>query len=279
MARRVYERLIEPLEPTAVHELLAVVDGPLHLIPLEVLIPPASGEPWGLTRRIVYGPSASVLAAHAGGRDALAFEQAMLVLGAPAFDRALLDAEHREGVRLAPLPHSEEEVRYIYELYQDAGAKLLVAGEATLKAWLDATPQRFRYLHFATHAIVSDRHPDRTHLVFADGNLDLATIRDQQLRAELVAVSACESAVGKRVRGEGMVGLPHAFLASGARGVVVALWRIEDRAAADFMREFYRELHSGKSPAEALRHVRRRWFEARAHPKAWAPFIQVGGIG
>jgi CHAT domain-containing protein len=83
------------------------------------------------------------------------------------------------------------------------------------------------------------------------------------------------------VRGEGIIGLPHAFLAAGARGAVVTLWRIGDRSAADFMKDFYEEVHAGRSPADALQVVRSRWMASGsplAHPAHWAPFVLVGGI-
>jgi CHAT domain-containing protein len=142
-------------------------------------------------------------------------------------------------------------------------------------------PSRYRYLHFAAHARVSDRQPKETHVVLSGGNLDLAAIRQLRLRADLVTLSACETALGLRVRGEGVIGLPHAFLAAGARGVLVTLWRIGDESAANFMREFYGELHAGRSAAEALRLVRQKWIReggASAHPARWAPFVLVGGL-
>ncbi len=280
-ARRAYGQLVAPLAPGDVEELMVLPDGPLNLLPIEILIPDGSDVPWGAERTIVYGPSASVLAAQVIDYEEQGFDRAMLALGASSFERAPVDDVYRQGVALAPLPHAEDEARFIARLYDGNGATLLVGDDATRERWIGTGPDRFRYLHFATHAIVSDRRPELTHLVLADGALDLATIRRQRMRADLVTVSACESATGKRVRGEGIVGLPHAFLAAGARGAVVALWRVEDRSAADFMREFYRRLSDGAAPAEALRDLRKSWMSdrgERSHPSRWASFIQVGGI-
>jgi CHAT domain-containing protein len=181
-----------------------------------------------------------------------------------------------------PLPFAEPEARAIRDLFRDRGADLLVGKPATPARWLKLDPSRYRYLHFAAHARVSDRRPEDTHLVLSGGNLGLAAIRRLRLRADLVTLSACETALGRRVRGEGIIGLPHAFLAAGARGVLVTLWRIGDESAADYMRQFYRELHEGRSPAEALRVVRHKWMVGHgpsAHPSRWAPFVLVGGIG
>ncbi|MDQ3208828.1 MAG: CHAT domain-containing protein [Gemmatimonadota bacterium] len=115
--------------------------------------------------------------------------------------------------------------------------------------------------------------------MLSDGKLDLAGIRRLRLRADLVTLSSCETALGRRVRGEGVIGLSHAFLAAGARATLVTLWRITDQSAADFMKDFYQELHAGLSPAEALRGVRQKWITGSgpsAHPSRWAPFVLVG---
>lgn len=101
------------------------------------------------------------------------------------------------------------------------------------------------------------------------------------LNAELVTLSACETGLGRRVRGEGIIGLPHALLAAGARGVLVSLWRISDRSAADFMERSYSELQMGRPPAQALVHVRRTLIDDGAgasHPSRWAAFVLVGGV-
>jgi CHAT domain-containing protein len=124
---------------------------------------------------------------------------------------------------------------------------------------------------------VDDAQPDRTRLVLADGGLTLPDIRRLPLTAELVTLSACETALGRRVRGEGVIGLPHAFLAAGARGAVVSLWRVGDRASAEFMREFYAAVAAGRPAADALRDARGRLIAGGHPPAAWAAFILVGG--
>jgi CHAT domain-containing protein len=209
----------------------------------------------------------------------------MLAVGNPtrASRRMLAGNTFRRGGETppAPLPYAEQEARALGALFQAGGADILIGRKASAARWLELNPARYRYLHFAAHAEVSDRRPEQTHLVLADRTLDLPAIRSLPLSAELVTLSACETALGRRVRGEGVIGLPHAFLAAGARGVLVTLWRIGDKSASNFMRGFYQELSSGHSPAEALRIIRHRWITAggpSAHPSRWAPFVLVGGI-
>jgi len=299
-ARRGYAEFVAPLGDGGAGELLLIADGPLSHVPIEALIPPGASQPWGAARRFTYGPSASVLLALARAPQPPGWERAVLAVGNPAAgtggdtptarrpgESEPLATSNPEALRgpdapLAPLPYAEEEARAIRDLFRDAGADLLVGREATLARWQASRPARYRYLHFAAHAIVSDRRPERTGLVLADGDLDLGAIHRLALHSELVTLSACETALGRRVRGEGVIGLPHAFLASGAHGVLVTLWRVADRSTADFMREFYGELHAGQAPADALLAVRRRWIRAggpRAHPYYWAPFVVVGALG
>jgi CHAT domain-containing protein len=176
-----------------------------------------------------------------------------------------------------PLPHAAREVRWISRIFSDAGSDHLIGSDATVAEWMRHRPEDYRYLHFATHAHIDDREPNSTALAMADGGLDVLKIRQLSLRTELVTLSACETALGPRIRGEGIIGLPHAFLSAGARGVMVTLWRVPDESTAEFVRQFYQEIHDGASPSRALLSVRRRWIETRP-PHEWAPFILIGGL-
>lgn len=282
-ARRGFDALLAPLKPTAETELLAIVDGPLAYVPLEVLIPGASVEPLGATHLITYAPSASVALHLASAPRQTAWKRAVLAVGNPAgSSETSPSAERSAGAEVfAPLPYAAEEARAIGRMFERDGSDVLVGREATMKRWLGRDPGRYRFIHFAAHARVSDRRPEQTHVVLADRALDLAAIRRLQLRTELVTLSACETALGQRVRGEGVIGLPHAFLSAGARGAVVTLWRVEDGSAAEFMREFYAALHAGSEPARALHEVRRRHLarEGGEHPSRWSAFVLVGSVG
>ncbi|MDH5234223.1 MAG: CHAT domain-containing protein [Gemmatimonadota bacterium] len=262
-ARHLWTTLLGPLDVADTRELLIVPDGLLAHLPFEALLAPGDSLPLGASTRISYGPSASVLLALSRRRPEAAWPRALLAVGNPVG---------------ASLPFAELEARAAYELFLPAGADLLVGRRASLDRWLSLEPSRYRYLHIAAHAEVNDRHPEETRVLLSGGTLDLARIRALDVHADLVTLSACESALGLRVRGEGVIGLPHAFLAAGAAAVLVTLWRVDDRATALFMDEFYQELHGGAAPAEALQAVRRRWLtrSPRTHPAYWAPFILVG---
>jgi tetratricopeptide (TPR) repeat protein len=281
-AVRIFADFVAPLAPGPADEILVVADGPLCRLPFETLLPHEGAQPWGMSVRFVYGPSASVLLALRQRRRVPRPEGAVLALGNPvvaAADGGRADPASRSD--RDPLPFAEEEARDIFQLFNGAGSKLLLGREATLEHWKNLSPANFRYLHFATHAVVSDRHPQKTALLLSGSQLAMPEIQRLSLSAELVTLSACDTALGQSVRGEGVIGLPQAFLAAGARGVVVSLWKVEDRSTAAYMRDFYALLKKGVRPAEALLTVRR----ARAalpgddgHPSRWAPFILVGGM-
>ncbi len=282
-AARVYQLILAPLAPAGASTVLAIMDGPLARLPLEVLLPSADAVPLGATHPIIYGPSASVLTVLARTRPPDQWERTMLAVGNPRGSTALPEAgsqtrQPERGPELN-LPYAEEEASALRDLYRSTGADLLVGRAVTLRRWLALEPARYRYLHFATHARVNDREPDQSHLVLAEGRLDPPAIRRLELTAELVTLSACETALGRQVRGEGVVGLSHAFLAAGARSTLVTLWPVTDRSTLRFMTDLYGELYGGRSPAEALQSVRKRWIGsegATSHPAFWAPFILLG---
>ncbi|MGH7630331.1 MAG: CHAT domain-containing protein [Gemmatimonadales bacterium] len=241
-ARRASRLLVAPLAPVSIAEILVVPDGPLAQIPIEILVPRADGVPWGATRRIIYGPSASVLLALSRSARWRVWQRSVLAVGNPSAPPQTIGLTPREYFTPAPLPYAQQEARAVRDRFRTGGADLLLGPAATVERWL--------------------------------------ALRRLPLRAELVTLSACETALGRRIRGEGTVGLAHAFLAAGARGVVVTFWRVSDRSAADFMREFYGEVAGHTSPAAALLTVRKRWIAergARAHPSRCAPFVLVAG--
>jgi CHAT domain-containing protein len=112
-----------------------------------------------------------------------------------------------------------------------------------------------------------------------DGFLRLHEVYDLSLAADLVVLSGCRTALGKEVKGEGLLGLTRGFLYAGASRVMASLWPVRDRATAELMRRFYRGLlQDGLPPAAALRAAQRslrrdpRWRD----PFYWAPFILQG---
>jgi CHAT domain-containing protein len=147
---------------------------------------------------------------------------------------------------------------------------------------------KYRYVHFATHGYLDSERPDLSAVVLSlvdvngkqqDGFLRAHDIYNLNLPAELVVLSACQTGLGKQIRGEGLVGLTQGFMYAGARRVLVSLWNVNDKATAELMQRFYRHmLKDNQSPADSLRSAQiEMWQQKRwASPYYWAAFTLQG---
>jgi len=186
------------------------------------------------------------------------------------------------------LAATRREAAAISALLPPREVELLLGFAARRGTVVDGDLDRYRIVHFATHGVIDAERPRLSGLVLSlvdpggraqDGFLSLADIYNLHLAADLVVLSGCETALGREIRGEGLVGLVRGFLYAGARRVVASLWRVEDRATAELMARFYRAmLRQGKPPAAALRDAQlallrqRRWRQ----PSSWAGFVVQG---
>lgn len=148
---------------------------------------------------------------------------------------------------------------------------------------------RYRYVHFATHGLLNSQHPELTGIVLSlvdengqpqDGFLRLHEIYDMHLSADLVVLSACQTGLGKEIKGEGLIGLTRGFIYAGASRVAASLWKVDDAATAELMSRFYRGiLKEKKTPAAALRAAQIELSQLpawRRSPYYWAAFVLQG---
>ena len=147
---------------------------------------------------------------------------------------------------------------------------------------------KYRYVHFATHGYLDSERPDLSAIVLSlvdqqgktqDGFLRAHEIYNLNLPAELVVLSACETGLGKEIKGEGLVGLTRGFMYAGARRVVVSLWNVNDKATAELMQRFYRGmLRENKTPAASLRAAQIEMWQQKQwqSPYYWAAFVLQG---
>jgi CHAT domain-containing protein len=191
------------------------------------------------------------------------------------------------GQYIAPLPATETEVEKINQLHLDNGliSKYFVREAANEELIKKGELANYDYIHFATHGFVNSQYPELSGLLLAqnpksaeDGVLYSGEILGLTLKAELVTLSACETALGKKIEGEGVRGLTTAFLFAGAQSVIASLWKVADESTALMMISFYSELLSGKDKATALRTAKRHLISTSrfSHPYYWAPFIPIG---
>jgi CHAT domain-containing protein len=160
--------------------------------------------------------------------------------------------------------------------------------EASKQRLMAANLSQYRLLHFATHGVLDNKNPELSGLLLSridengrpkDAFLRLDDIYNLKLNADLVVLSACNSGLGKDVRGEGIVGLVHGFMYAGTSRVVASLWKVDDDATAELMVHFYQEMFRAKqSPAAALRTAQlAMWQQRRWHaPYYWAAFVMQG---
>lgn len=253
-------------------EVVVVPTGPLNLLPFALLQPLADTP-------VRYTPSLAVLAAARArpqGRGAGA-----LVVGNPAMP--MVTSAGGMAVRLGALPGSEVEATAVSRLLEVPSLLGSNASEAEVRTRLPAA----NVIHLATHgyAYATERRARDSFLALApggghDGLLTVADILDglPSLKADLVILSACQTGLGNLRHAEGTVGLQRAFLARGARSVLVSLWSVHDDATRLLMERFYTHRAEGLGDAEALGRAQEelRSIPAYEHPRYWAAFQLVG---
>jgi CHAT domain-containing protein/tetratricopeptide (TPR) repeat protein len=193
-----------------------------------------------------------------------------------------------EGAVFERLPASRREAEAIAREAAPGKALLALDFQASRELATGADLAGYRVVHFATHGIIDDEHPRLSGLVLSqvdeqrtprDGFLRLHDIYRMHLNADLVVLSGCRTALGKNLRGEGIVGLTHGFFHAGASQVLATLWSVEDRVTAELMQRFYRGLfHDGLSPSAALRQAQIGLWRGRIwrSPNYWAAYVLQG---
>jgi CHAT domain-containing protein len=186
------------------------------------------------------------------------------------------------------LRHSADEAEAIFRFVPRGMGHLALGFEATRELALQPSLGQYRIIHFATHALLDTVHPALSGIVLSlvnrrgqrqNGFLSAYEIYNLHLPVDLVVLSACETALGKDVKGEGLIGLTRGFMYAGAPRVVVSLWSVSDKGTAEFMQRFYRNmLVDGLKPAAALRAAQRSMLAdpAWSSPYYWAGFVLQG---
>lgn len=213
---------------------------------------------------------------------------------------ALSEIQRSPAGRLDPLPASQIEARRISELFSNT--RLFVRHEANKPNVLNIDFSEFRFAHFATHGFIHRELPELSGLALSFGDGDVEYLRSREISSmnissEMVVLSACETAVGPRITGEGMLGLQRAFLLAGTRSVVSSLWRVYDQSTVELMVSFYTRLldlenqnswlfnfsknttrQDSKEKSRALRSAKIHMINSSDyyHPVHWAAFTVTG---
>jgi CHAT domain-containing protein/tetratricopeptide (TPR) repeat protein len=298
-AHELYDLLVKPAaaQLRGKTRLLIVPDGALWELPFQALQTPR--DRYLIDDHIIcYAPSLNVLREMINVRSARETHSldapTLLAMGDPALGShpgARVSAA-LTGEGLDPLPEAKRQVQTLARLYGRDHSKIYVGPNASEEQF-KASAKDYDILHLATHGILNDRSPMYSHLLLTqasgdteeDGLLEARELMEMELRANLVVLSACETARGRVSKGEGMIGLTWALFVAGAPTTVVSQWKVKSDSTARLMVEFHRQLKSRpmgsateNSAAWALRSaaLKLKRDSRYRHPFDWAGFIVVG---
>jgi CHAT domain-containing protein len=286
---RLYGSLIEPIADTGLLDgkksLVIVPHGVLHYLPFQALIEPARGAFLAERYEVAYSPSAST----------------WVRLQDQAMRKRSGEPPHRSGesfrvLALAPrideLPGSRYETEVLRGLFGDR-ASVFTGKDASEVAFRQEAGE-YDIVHLATYGWLNKANPLFSRVELAEtttdpGLLEVHEIYGMRFNADLLTLSACETALGSGSLwdvppGDDWTGLASAFLGAGATNVLASLWRVEDLATANLMERFYGHLANGQTTAQALARAQRELISdpETAHPFYWAGFLLIGeggGIG
>ncbi|MGY3791632.1 CHAT domain-containing protein [Aquimarina sp. 433] len=277
----VYKRiLMKPLEKIESKELLIIPDDILNYLPFEALTTSNNAADYLIKEyQISYTNSATLLREQ---QNTSKSERNNLVAYAPSFEKAGNNIS-QDRPNFGPLLYNTDEVTQITSFFN---GKAIIGNEASLASFSENS-ETYSMLHFATHAATNDEYPDYSYLAFANddsGENGLLYVKDlygYNINADLVALSACQTGLGKLEKGEGMLSLARGFSYAGAKSLVNTLWKINDQTTADLMYDFYKNLNKSLPKDQALREAKLTYLknaedDLLMHPYYWSGFMISG---
>ena len=269
---------------------LAIIpDGPLWRLPFEPLMD-EQGTFAIEKRTFFYASSAAVLLREHDRRARLVSgDRLFLGFGNPRLEAPSGELAAREGhTNTAPIPEAAREVERIARIVGPRASSVFTGAEA-LESRAKAEAPRFRIIHLATHGVLDDANPMYSRLLLSrrdgdgeDGELEAREMLDLRLRADLVVLSACDTARGDVRSGEGLVGMSWTLFAAGAPSIIASKWRVDSAESEALMIAFYdRWMKRPRQPfakARALRAARLALMRdpKYRHPYYWSPFVLIG---
>lgn len=308
------QMLLGPVaEQLGTRRLLVVTEGALQYVQFEALLTPraVSSEsetpPYLIrTNEIVVLPSMSILMImRAEWSRAASPGRLVAVIADPVFGpedervknrdvsptvvRAASLSTDQAGLRVpARLVYASDEADAIVKAAPWGTTMVAKGFDANCETAMSPRVGEYQIVHFATHGFLDSEHPELSAVVLSgvdqngverNGLMSLPDIYNLNLSAELTVLSACQTALGKDIKGEGMVGLTHSFMSAGSKSVVASLWKVDDRATAILMSDFYQSmLRNGMSPVAALRAAKLKMIQDKqwSAPYYWAGFVFQG---
>jgi CHAT domain-containing protein len=269
--------------------LVIVRDGSLFLAPFDAFIDTAD-HLVAETHTVIYEPSATSFYLLSLQAHRVASDHGLLAVGGVPYNPAQLkEASVTRGYdpgSPTDLPASKDEVMAAEAAVHRPGDVVLTGSRATESAFKSAAKPQFDIVHLAFHGYASTTERDRSALVLLsdpgageDGVLQASEIAQLHLNADLVVLSACDTAVGPVEGEEGISALSRAFLLDGDRTVVSTLWSIDDTFSLFLMKQFYKHIAAHEPPSIALAAAKRDMlhkYGAAAVPYYWAAYTVEG---
>lgn len=284
IGQQLFQTLVGPAQPWLHRELLLVPDGLLWYVPFDAMLTRPSTAPAHRFRQHPYVcREYSIQYVQSAGlwnvlRKQVASPNKFELLAlAPGFDH--------NSMGLRPLHHNSEEAMVASKIFN---GKYLTGKDATEQRFTEEAGQ-YRVLLLSTHGQLNDRVPNRSYVAFTqypdsvENIMYVAEINNLELTADLVILSACQTATGKLYRGEGLMSITRAFQLAGAKALTASQWDVTDSKSPYIITTFLKALKSGQPKPEALAHAQCAYLDAaagmEAHPYYWAGFVSCGNEG
>lgn len=279
LSQKLYRHLI-PTElrgPGRIKRIIVIPDGPLFRMPFDVLI---SDEGRYLIEDcdVSYTSSLTVLSA-LSSRE----------LGSPEGNDIVIFADPAsDSTFVASLPHSRDEIKMIEDAFETCNIKVYTAEEASKASFRSLDFTSTRYLHISTHGVTIERHAERSALVLANEGgtgsclMQAAEIATMNIPVDMVVLSACGTASGVSLPGEGVMNLAKPFLVAGARSVVATDWNVDDKGAVRFVKTLYSQLARDGQRLRSFSEAKRDFIHSEIplyrHPYFWASWRLIGAF-
>jgi len=298
-ARQFYHDLFKPIERHLTTEQIVVIpDGMLSYLPFESFLKNDKNKEHYLIQdyQFSYSPSATLWGLWDQKKRSLpaAEERSTKTFTgfAPDFSQYQNNNEKLEKggnsesltqMELDRIPLAKKEVKYCAEqLYGNA----FIGNKAT-ELQFKKTAHHSNIIHLATHGIMDDQKPAYNKLLFQtdstseqDGSLHTYELYNQNLKADLAVLSACNTGYGTLKQGQGIMSLARGFKMAGCQNILMTLWDINDRVSFEMMQDFYKNLNNGKDKSEALRQAKLDYIKSSdqtgSNPYYWASFVMMG---
>ena len=294
-AHELYQQLIAPIQDQLKERLIIIPDGSLGYLPFEVLLSstPSTEKPnerpsFLLEKHALsYAYSAILWQQMIQQRQQKKKRESGVLAFAPVFYGSASQTIADTRASLTPLKYNQQEAEQVIKLM---GGKMISGEQATLERFLELAPE-YSVLHISSHGKTHDLNPRLSFIAFYSPEDTIKTeqnafhhtqglfsydLYNLELEAEMIVLSACETGLGKLLRGEGIASLARGFSYAGTQSILTSLWQVSDKATASLMEDFYRNLKAGQPKDIALQRAKMNMLNQGKPPFFWAAFISIG---